>query len=400
VRTGAITCTLVLVLTVFSSAQNAVERSFPVPASTLQSLLKQLPGGTAGPLPSLEGFVTSGQRSLDQYRRPYYQCTIRITAGPSGGSVAAVKTTITAWNKDPAHPKYEVLESNGRIESDLLDRLQDLVAVQSTSNTESSQAAKTPPTAHAKAEPPPDISAPVRQMPSVHELVARGLHTPEAVDPALQRQAKSLEEILRNQTHPTNLVAVKQEETPVLQNPSTDSTVLFLANAEDEFEVLTLRPDWVYVRISGLSRGWIRRSHVEVLDDSAVAGDQQKAGNSAPASPGLFTVSSEAVASFPGEWAPLKGKNVAIISVQQLPGTGLGTSSEEKLRFAEAEFKQVLSSSASADGVVVIFDSEDGGMIAATRASLQQWKSGTVSDRAFWTQCYFDPPEIFASANR
>jgi hypothetical protein len=39
-------------------------------------------------------------------------------------------------------------------------------------------------------------------------------------------------------------------------------------------------------------------------------------------------------------------------------------------------------------------------MVAATRASLEQWKSGTVSDGAFWTQCYFDPPEIFASANR
>jgi hypothetical protein len=30
-------------------------------------------------------------------------------------------------------------------------------------------------------------------------------------------------------------------------------------------------------------------------------------------------------------------------------------------------------------GIVVIFDSADGGMIAATLATLQQWKIGTLS---------------------
>jgi hypothetical protein len=49
-------------------------------------------------------------------------------------------------------------------------------------------------------------------------------------------------------------------------------------------------------------------------------------------------------------------------------------------------------------GVVLIFDSADGGMIAATVATLQQWKSGALSDAALWHQSFFDPPEVFNSS--
>jgi hypothetical protein len=43
----------------------------------------------------------------------------------------------------------------------------------------------------------------------------------------------------------------------------------------------------------------------------------------------------------------------------------------------------------------VIFDSADGGMIAATMATLKQWKAGTLSDSALWHKCFVDPPETF-----
>ena len=43
----------------------------------------------------------------------------------------------------------------------------------------------------------------------------------------------------------------------------------------------------------------------------------------------------------------------------------------------------------------MIFDSDDGGMIAATLPALRQWKSGTLSDEAFLRRCFFDPPEAF-----
>jgi hypothetical protein len=47
---------------------------------------------------------------------------------------------------------------------------------------------------------------------------------------------------------------------------------------------------------------------------------------------------------------------------------------------------------------VVIFDSADGGMVAATMATLKEWRAGALSDSALWHKCFFDPPETFDSS--
>jgi hypothetical protein len=49
-------------------------------------------------------------------------------------------------------------------------------------------------------------------------------------------------------------------------------------------------------------------------------------------------------------------------------------------------------------GIVLIFDSADGGMIAATLSTLQQWKAGALSDAALWHPFFFDPPETLGSS--
>jgi hypothetical protein len=49
--------------------------------------------------------------------------------------------------------------------------------------------------------------------------------------------------------------------------------------------------------------------------------------------------------------------------------------------------------------VVVIFDSEDGGMAATTLTTLQQWRAGHLPDEAFWRRCWRDPVEAFKSQN-
>ena len=130
------------------------------------------------------------------------------------------------------------------------------------------------------------------------------------------------------------------------------------------------------------------------------ASDASETGS--PPAPGRsrasFSVSSEEVGSFPGDWTPLKGKNVKIISLQQAPGTGRITSPQEKKQFA-AEIVQEESQGLAPDaaGVVLVFDAEDGGMVAATRGALDQWSSGALSDAAFWKQCFLDPPEILGA---
>jgi hypothetical protein len=400
----------ILFASMVSQGQNLPQQKlFSAPASKIQAALKTLPGGTSGSLPVLDGFVVAGARRLDTYRRPYYQCSVRVTASGSGGSLVAVSAKITAWNSDPAHSGYEVLQSNGRLESDLLDRLQDRLATTAEGNraTAASSSMANTETAHAATSRRPEISAPMPQFPGSSGMsVPSKAQDKENIEPGLEQEARGLEQLVQNQSHPTNLIAVKQDQTPVLQNPSSDAKVLFLASAEDEFEVLDINPEWVHVRISGLSRGWLRRASLEMLDgfervaDAPKGGDapEQQSKNSQPLSSAMFSVSSEEEGSFPGDWAPLKGKGVKIITIQQAIGTGRITSPQDKKHFVEDLFKKD-GISKSAAGMVLIFDAEDGGMVAATQAVLDQWKNGSLTEQTLWKQCYLDPPEILGTNN-
>ena len=115
-----------------------------------------------------------------------------------------------------------------------------------------------------------------------------------------------------------------------------------------------------------------------------------------------FQVENEQIASFPGDWEQLRGKTVKIISVQKVRSTDTG--SHAKLEFAKSifnrEYAELAKASTTAAGVVVIFDSEDGGMLAVTLPVLQLWKAGTLSDEALWRRCYVDPPEMFSPSGQ
>ena len=218
----------------------------------------------------------------------------------------------------------------------------------------------------------------------------------------LQAEAQSLEEIVKNQAHPNNLVAVKKSGTPVVATPSLNAKTLFLASAHDEFEMLDFNADWVHVRISGLSRGWIWRSSLE-MPGSVPDVDMQTSGPPVPTAADLFHVSREETAPFPGDWAPLRGKSVKIISVQKMDDGAKDAGPEVKLEFAKSlldkSYVALAKPPQALAGVVLIFDAVDGGMIAATLASLEQWKAGKLSDAALWHQCFFDPPETFDSSS-
>jgi hypothetical protein len=213
----------------------------------------------------------------------------------------------------------------------------------------------------------------------------------------LQAEAASLEEALKTQVHPKNIVAIKKSGTPVEATPSLTSKTLFMASAHDEFEMLDFNADWVHVKISGLSRGWIWRTSLEMpegISDVPLA----KTTN-APVVADLFQVSREEIAPFPGDWEPLRGKNVKIISVQKIQENEENSGAQSKLEYAKSlldrSYAEVAEKSQELSGVVLIFDSVDGGMIAATLPTVRQWKAGKLSDAGLWHQCYFDPPETF-----
>lgn len=407
------------------------ERTFPQSKATVERTLQGLQAFTAGRLPTLEGFAVSNDLSLDHFQRGYFQCVVHVTQLPSGGSLVRVSTKITAWYAAPtqAESGYRVLASNGRLESDLLDRLAESIGQGSTAEVPSRAFSKSAPERTRASAPPasepgalatdsvpdaPSVAAAERafhggEMPPNNETPS--MATRKAVEDrhmeSLRTDAKNLEEILRNQSHPTNLVAIKAANTPILAQPNEGAKVLFLASAEDEFELLDLNASWVHVRISGLSRGWILRSRVELSSDAASdaasavaeAKPQPAGGPAKSANQQVLQVEHEETATFPGNWQPLQGKTVKIISVQ--PTMPTGADSQAKLNFAKSLFAKAYAEmskdKSTAVGVVVIFDSVDGGMLATTLQVLREWKSGTISDEAMWRRCYVDPPEMISA---
>jgi hypothetical protein len=400
-----------------SRAQSVgAERIFPQSKAVVEKALKGMQSATAGRLPVVAGFASAADHPLDRYQRGYYQSRFQIASSPAGGSVVRVTVEVTAWYSDPtaAHSGYQVLPSNGRLEADLLDQLADQL------NSRTRQAKDTPPpvpeprrSLKTPASAEPTISAPVPRIPengglssSLAQTLANQEETASASakknadkdSSSLQAEADSLEEVLRNQAHPRNLVAVKKSGTPVVATPSLTAKTLFLASVHDEFEMLDFNRDWVHVRISGLSRGWIWRNNLE-MPDSVPDTDLPPPAAQAPAASDLFHVTREEKAPFPGDWAPLRGKTVKIVSVEKINESGKDYGPQLRLEFAKSvldkDYAELVQKTQELDGIVLIFDSVDGGMIAATLPTLQQWKAGKLSDAALWHQCFFDPPETF-----
>jgi hypothetical protein len=398
---------------------NSYQRAFPQSKAAVDKALSGLQASMAGHLPVLEGFAKPGEHPLDRYQRAYYQSAVQVSSSPSGGSIVRITTKVTAWYADSvaSHSGYQLLTSNGRLESDLLDQLADQLARGTTgsdSQAASAAAAQRSSTSTASAEPgvaQPSISAPSPQIAETRRTFSSSLSPGLAarpggeasVPPGAEKskspsevEVESLEAILKNTAHPKNLVAVKKSGTPVVSSPSLTAKPQFLASMHDEFEMLDYNADWVHVRISGLSRGWIWRTSVE-MPDGIRDTDVAAAAALTPAAD-LFRVVREEASTFPGDWAPLKNRKVKIISVEKIDNNAKEVGAKARLEYAkfllEKGYKEMAQKPQDLAGIVVIFDSADGGMVAATIATLEQWKVGTLSDSALWHQCFFDPPDM------
>ncbi len=409
----------VLCATRATAQTNSYERPFPQSKSVVEKALASLQASMAGHLPVLDGFANPGEHPLDRYQRGYYQSTVTVSSTPSGGCLVRINTKVTAWYADPVASRsgYQLLTSNGRLESDLLDQLgEQLAKTPTVNNNRTATAAPPKPSSDAPASSQPTISAPSPAFPksdqSFPSTVRQGLaaqeqqgqKTAQPADPlssntALQAEADSLEEVLKNTAHPKNLVAVKKSGTPVVSSPSLTAKPQFLASIHDEFEMLDFNADWVHIRISGLSRGWIWRNSVEM--PNGIADTDVPPAPSLASAQDLFHVIREETSTFPGDWQPLKNKSVKIISVQKIDENSKDAGTKARLEYTkfllDKSFKEMAQKTQQFAGIVVVFDSADGGMIAATMPTLQQWRAGTLSDAALWHNCFFDPPETFDS---
>jgi hypothetical protein len=433
---------VVMVVARTASAQaGSYERTYRQSKIAVERALKELQPSLGGRLPALEGFAVAGDRPLNRYQRAYYQSAVQVSSTASGTSVVRVTTKVTAWYADavPSHSGYQLLTSNGRLESDLLDQLTELLATNpgatSPSGTSGDGSEESTPALSSSSSPGASAKRPSREKrmadrgnaeSSIPEpgpgspdtrntfsppsSIQQGLSAQQLADSknsrtpldrqasTLEAEAASLEEVLKNLAHPKNLVAVKKTGTPVVAAPSLTGKTLFLATAHDEFEMLDYSADWVHVRMSGLSRGWIWRTSLEMPEGIS---DVPRAADSAtPVAADLFQVTREEIAPFPGDWEPLRGRNVKIISVQKIQENEKNSGAQAKLAFAKSlldkNYAELAAKSKEIAGIVLIFDSIDGGMIAATGPTVQQWRAGNLTDAALWHQCYFDPPETFS----
>jgi len=397
--------------TVFSANGQAMPyaRTFAKPKTEVEQALKDLQAYTGQKLPIVDGFVGTTQQPMDRYERAFYQFSIEVLPGVPAGTIVQVSAKITAWyaDKDPAKSGYQILPSNGRLELDLLDRLDEKFGNKPAPGTARSLATSgiSVPT------PKLNLGGGINMSPGGGNPIAAPEGTEELNRLRSEREAEEkhmrslnvelqgLEEVKKNQAHPLNLVTVKRAGTPVLARAGEESRVLFKAAMNDEFEFLDAEGEWIHVQISGVSRGYIRRSALE-LSEVIAEHLQETAKLEAAAKQAAFRVEREENSVFPGDWEALKGKTVKIYTVQPVSQDPKETDARAKLKFAGSLMQKFVDETANAtvgDGVVVIFDSADGGIAGATLASIQQLAKGEISEEAFWKQCYLDPPETFQS---
>lgn len=393
-----------LILTCAMHAQSMPpQRSFHASKADVEKVLHAIESYPGGKLPVLEGFADPAGHSLDDYKRGYYEYTVHLKSTGATETTVEVSAKITAWYaaSTAANSGYRVLKSSGRLESDLLDALNDKLNPAAASQTPSAATKPLPDS--------PSASATSGSFFNTRRLTTAPsdgrLPSAKPVDPStakqlatLQTQAQDLEQVLHNQARPNNLAIVKKSNTPVVAQPVDGAEVLLQADSEDEFEILDSTEGWVHIKISGISRGWIKRDLVDLpgastMSVSDISGEQHDTAS--------VRQTKEEVAPFPGKWEPLDGKQVKIIWVQPVNKDQFGA--EPKWPLVKSVLRGA-DAGAPADpnevaGVVVIFDSEDGGMAATTLANLQQWRAGHLSDDGFWKRCWRDPADAFGGQN-
>jgi hypothetical protein len=380
-------------------------RSYSKSKTEVDQALKDLQAYSGQKLPILDGFVAQPSKPLSQYERGFYQFNIELLPGDSGATIVRLSAKITAWyaDRDVAKSGYEVLASNGRLELDLLDRLQEKLTgkpVDPPATLESSVQAPRPkldlsgvpgtaipaaPTSEI-AKTPDEVTA-LRNQRVLEERRVQQLTT----------ELNNLKEIQHNQAHPQDLISVVKSGTPVYSKASEESRLLFQAAANDEFEYLDSQNGWIHITISGDSRGYIRQNAVLLPDIIASKMSQENRGLEEKFSG--FQIERQEISGFPSDWPALKGKLVKIYTVRPISQDPKESGPAVRLKYTLALFEQGLKEAPSVtpapEGVVVIFDAADGGIASATLDAIKKYVAGSLPREAFWSQSSLDPPEAF-----
>jgi hypothetical protein len=381
-------------------------RSFSQPKNQIEEALKSLQAFSGQKLPILDGFVAPTAKPLDRYERGFYQFSVETLPGDNGVTIVRLFAKITAWyaDRDVAKSGYEVLSSNGRLELDFLDRLQEKLSGKPVDPPATLASHVETPRAKLDLSGLPGAAAssapnPVSKTPNeVAELRNQRVAEEHRVQ-QLTQELQNLKDIQHNQARPQSLVVVTKAGAALYSKPSEGARLLFRAAENDEFEYLDADSGWIHVEISGDARGYLREDAV-LLPERMAARSAQKEATLDGKFKG-FRIEREEASTFPGDWIPLKGKTVKIYTVQPVSQDQREAGPAARLNFAVALFetgaREAATAGAKFDGVVVILDAPDGGIASATLPDIRSYASGTLSRDKFLAQCNLDPDEAFRS---
>ena len=351
-------------------ASSRREREYPFSAPAVKAALKNIGAYDDLRLPTLEGFIKLEGVPVETLTRPFCQYKIELVPSSPDKTLVRVKANVTAWqgSRDDKDAGYRSLESSGRLESDLLDRLNDYLQ-----------------------DKPADATAMAQRIATLHtQRLEAEQHLAE-----LETQLRELQSAA-TQRADAEFATVTKPRVTVLSAPTDRSSVLVRAQRDDEFQVLEHRGEWLRVSLEGSRAGWVRRSLVQFNSPQTAANSKAQV-ISAPVD--SFTIIREMPSDFSGDWGPLKGKRALYVWARPQGSTINETGN--KLQFAQSVFieryREVAHSSQDSwAGIVVIFLDQRGGVAAASIDDIRQWDDGSLTQQAFLKRCSLDPPSAFA----
>jgi hypothetical protein len=384
-----------------------LERTYPFSMDAVQKALQRIGGCGGGKLPMLDGFVTS--TGLDRYDHPYYQYRVHLRSVDANTTLVSVEAKISALyaNEDPAKSEYQTLPSNGRLETDLQDRLQQAlggtprpVAVPTKHKEKSLPREQLQPVATASASAAEsnaqaELDAILAERQSIREKTA-----------SLQAQVDKMKASGSASANASKVGSVKRSGVGVMSRQNFGGPVIFRAQAEDEFEIIELASGWAQVRLGPDSTGYIQADELTLpsgLTEKPSSAPVEKSSVQAgvPQADLGFSVSREDVTVFSGDWARLKGKKVLFVYAQPRGLLSDMGAEDAKLGYAkrifQSRYRTVSQSKVDVEGVVVVFLGSRGGVAAAALSDIRQWIEGGLAEEAFVNRCSLDPPTEFRS---
>jgi len=110
--------------------RQGAERVLHHQKAEVEKAIQDLHATLKGRLPILDGFANDVDEPWDRFARGYYECAVRVVAQGQNETLVHITAKISAWYTDanPAKSGYRELVSNGRVEADLLDRIEESLA--------------------------------------------------------------------------------------------------------------------------------------------------------------------------------------------------------------------------------------------------------------------------------